>query len=135
MPENFRAKHSENNGFWFWKKYSSQNKQRKNTLCPAKDIISQANDVVNKCIMQTVTDRENEYYSHSKKVHGIIFMAISATVLGVLIYYLICWLYAIPKKQKKKIGQNFGIRLKVQKSIHPFFFFCWLFLITELYFK
>lgn len=89
MPEKFRANESEKGGFWFWKKSSLQSKQRRSMYVPAKDIISQANEVVNKCISGKNVDSEGKALNHNKRAQAALFLGASATVLGLLVYYLI----------------------------------------------
>ena len=89
MPEKFRANESQRGGFWFWKKSSLQSKQRRNMYVPAKDIIRQANDVVNKCIVGKDTESDGDTTHQHKTTQAILFLGSSVTVLGLLVYYLI----------------------------------------------
>ena len=89
MPEKFRANDRERGGFRFWRKSSLQNKHRRSEHNPAKDIISQANDVVNKCIMQNETETYSSVVPRRKKIQAALFLTTSALVLAVLVYYLI----------------------------------------------
>ncbi len=89
MPEKFRANESERGGFWFWKKSPLQNKHRRNIYVPAKDIISQANDVVNKCISGKSAEQDEKAVIRAKRVQTVFFLGASATVLSILVYFLI----------------------------------------------
>ena len=139
MPEKFRANESERGGFWFWKKSTLQSKHRRNMYVPAKDIISQANDVVNKCIIGNGVHKERECRDRWKKLQAVLFLSTTVSVLGILIYYLIHWAYAIPKNKTSEIIMNsfggfvfdntWGYEMEILN------FFCWQFIIIEVYFK
>lgn len=88
MPEKFRANNSESSGFWFWKKPNMQNKHKKNAMNPAKDIISQADDVVNKCMLTGGDDiPSTNKRLNSKFGVAVMFLAITAFA-GLLVYVL-----------------------------------------------
>lgn len=89
MPEKFRANESQRGGFWFWKKSPLQSKHRRNMYVPAKDIISQANDVVNKYIVGKDTESDGDAAQRHNIIQAVLFLGSTATVLGLLVYYLI----------------------------------------------
>ena len=89
MPEKFRANDSESGRFWFWKKTVANKKHRRNAKNPAKDIISQANDVVNEFLMESEKNKDFQSSNDGRIIGGILFMGVTVTVFALLVYYLI----------------------------------------------
>ncbi len=88
MPEKFRANNSEDSGFWPRKKANEHNKHKKQPMPLAMDIISQANDVVNKCAMTNKVPKQKRNSIISFFKNGAVIILASSVIVGALVYII-----------------------------------------------